>query len=214
MILNNEEFMLLLSASGISGWYGIELSGNTDFVNDEKKFNSCLAGLYRKGLVEWGEKKARVSDKAREVFDILRSARVCIISAHTDTPDSDIASYCNEGEVVISERSLMNTDEIKLTRMTAEEWISMFEKNGYFPKVVEAPSDMDAGQVAPESGDLVSEFNVRSIPDGKLLEKLMLFDCGTYGIIIQNSRTSSDREMFTKDGIKGIMQIWAGGNAE
>lgn len=213
MILNNDEFMLMLSASGISGWYGIELSGNTDFVNDEKKFNNCLAGLYRKGLVEWGEKKARVSEKAREVFDVLRSAKVCIISTQADTPDSDIASYCNEGKVVISERSLMNTDEIKLTLMTSEEWISMFERNGYFPKVMKAPPELDAGHMFPETGDLLSEFNVRSIPDGMLLEKLMLFDCGTYGMIIQNSRTSSNREMFTTDGVKGIMQIWAGGNA-
>ena len=213
MILNNEEFMLMLSAAGISGWYGIELKGDADFADDEAKFNSCLAGLYRKGLIEWGESKARVSEKARAVFDVLKRAPVCIISRHTYNDDTDIGSYCSDGRVVISERSLMGTDEIKLTLMTAEEWISMFDKGGYFPKVMEAPADMDAKHLTPENGDLISEFEVRSIPDGKLLEKLMLFDCGAYGMIIQNSQTFSDRAMFKKEIIKAIMQSWAGGSA-
>ncbi|MBR3200977.1 MAG: hypothetical protein IKG17_06540 [Mogibacterium sp.] len=214
LILNNEEFILLLSAAGISGWYGIELSGDTGFANDDIRLNGCIAGLYRKGLIEWGESKARVSDNVRPVFDVLRSAPVCITSTNLREQNSDIGSYCSDGRVVISERSLLGTDEIKLTLMSADEWISMFEKGGYLPKVMEAPPDMDAEHMFPENGDLISEFAVRSIPDGKLLEKLMLFDCGTYGMIIQNSRTFSMREMFTMESIKEIMRSWAGGKSQ
>jgi hypothetical protein len=214
LILNNEEFMLMLSAVGVSGWYGIELKGDTGFADDEARFNSCLAGLYRKGLIEWGESKAKVSDSARAVFDVLRSAPVCITSTNLREQNSDIGSYCSDDRVVISERSLLGTDEIKLTLMSSDEWISMFEKCGYFPKVMQAPPDMDAGHMFPENGDLISSFEVRSIPDGKLLEKLMLFDCGTYGMIIQNSQKFSMREMFTMEGIKEIMRSWAGGKSQ
>lgn len=214
LILNSEEFMLMLSAAGISGWYGIELSGDPGFVNDEAKLNGCIAGLYRKGLVEWGERKARVSDKARPVFDVLRKAPVCIISSNTESQSLELCSYCYDGRAVVTERGMMGDDEIKLTLMDTEEWISMFGKGGYFPKVLEAPPEIDAGHVFPENGDLISWFEVRSIPEGKLLEKLMLFDCGTYGMTIQNSQTVSMREMFDPESIRRIMHSWAGGNAQ
>ena len=213
LILNNEEFMLMLSAAGITEWYGMELGGDQSFAGSDVKFNACIAGLYGKGLIEWGKSKARISDKARPVFDVLRRAPVCIICSNTGEQGLDLGSYCYDGRVVLVERSLMNDAEIKLTVMDADEWISMFEKSGYFPEVMAAPAEMDAAHFVPENEDLISQFEVRSIPEGKLLEKLMLFDCGVYGMIIQNSQVTSEREMFTLESVKRIMHSWAGGNA-
>ena len=213
LILNNEEFMLMLSAAGITEWYGMELGGDQSFAGSDVKFNACIAGLYGKGLIEWGKSKARISDKARPVFDVLRRAPVCIICSNTGEQSLDLCSYCHDGRVVLAERSLMNDAEIKLTVMDADEWISMFEKSGYFPEVMVAPAELDASHFVPENEDLISQFEVRSIPEGKLLEKLMLFDCGVYGMIIQNSQVTSEREMFTLESVKRIMHSWAGGNA-
>ena len=212
MILNNEELVLLLSAAGITKWYGIDLSGNTDFVRDEKKVNTCLAGLYRKGLIEWGENKAKLAGKARQILDVLRNSIVCIQSSCIDTQWVRSGSYCNEGMVVVTERGVMDDNEIKLTLMDAGEWISMFERSGYFPKVIEAPDTIDPDSFTLGDDDLVSEFEVRSIPDGILFENLRLYDCGLYGVLIQSSQWTSSKEMFTGERIKSIMHSWAGGS--
>ncbi|MBO5514090.1 MAG: hypothetical protein J5961_05845, partial [Mogibacterium sp.] len=56
-ILNNDEFLLLLAASGLERWYGIELSEQRAALTDARAFNAALATLYQKGIIEWAGDK-------------------------------------------------------------------------------------------------------------------------------------------------------------
>lgn len=209
--MNDEEFLMMIGAAGISGWYGIDLSRKTDFVKDECAVNRSLAELYRKGLIDWGPEKARISEEIKPLFRVLKNADVCITCSSRAMPDVVSGSYCSAGDVVMIERSTTGSDELRITAMDTEEWFAYFEKGGFFPKVIEAPDDMTADHLYPEEDDMVTDFEVRKIPTGKMLENVMLFDCGVYGMIIDNTLHNSVRKMYTPDKIRSIMYSWAGG---
>ena len=214
IILNDEEFILLLAAAGIKEWYGIDIGKKAEFINYSSSVNRVLAELYRKGMVDWGPEKAKISESARPVMKVLKAAPVCITCESKAMPGLISGSYCSEGRVVMIERSTAGDGELRLTAMGSEEWYSFFEKGGFFPKVVEAPEDMNPDNLFPETGDLVTEFVVRSIPDGRMLEDLLLYDCGIYGMIIDNTTKTSTRNMFSPGAVRTIMYSWAGGASE
>lgn len=214
IILNDEEFILLLAAAGVRDWYGIDIGKKAEFINDEGSVNRVLAGLYRKGMIDWGQEKARISDTARPVMKILKEAPVCIMCESMAAPGLISGSYCSDGRVVMIERSIAGDGELRLTAMSAKEWYSFFEKGGFFPKVIRAPEDMDPDKLLPETGDKVTDFMVRSIPEGRMLENVMLYDCGVYGMIIDNTTRNSTRKMYSPDEMRSIIYSWAGGASE
>lgn len=214
IILNDEEFILLLAAAGVTDWYGIDLSRKTDFINSEGAVNRHLAELYRKEMIDWGADRARISDKARPLLRVLRSSPVCIMCESLASPGRISGSYCSDGQVVMVERSINGENELKITAMAAEEWFSYFDKGGFFPKVIEPPEDMNPDKLLPDNGDKVTDFVVRSIPEGRMLENVMLFDCGIYGMIIDNTTRNSIRKMYSPDEMRSIIFSWAGGASE
>lgn len=211
IILNDEEFVLLIAAAGISSWYGIDIGRKTDFVRDEGAVNRTMAELYRKGIIDWGEEKAAISEEMKSILNVLRRASVCITCTNEKMPQLVSGSYCSNGDVVMIERGVTGDSEIKLTMMQSDEWVSYFEQGSFFPNVIEPPQDISADDLFLEKDDMITEFEVREIPSGKLLEQVMLFDCGVYGMIIDNGINNSFRQLFSPEAIKSIMHSWAGG---
>lgn len=214
IILNDEEFILLLAAAGVRDWYGIDIGKKTEFIDDEAAVNRILAELYRKGMIDWGAEKARISNSARPLMNVLRQAPVCIMCESTAMPDLISGSYCSDGNVVMIERSRSGGHELGLTCMNAEEWYSFFEEGGFFPKVIEAPAGIDPDLLTPEPGDRITEFTVRSIPGGRTLDSLAIYDCGLYGMIIDSTAQKPVRKMYSPEIIRSIINSWAGGASE
>lgn len=214
IILNDEEFILLLAAAGIREWYGIDIGNKTEFIDDEAAVNRILAELYRKGMIDWGAEKARISESARPIMNVLKRAPLCIMCESTAMPDLISGSYCSNGNVVMIERSRTGGHEIGLTFMNAEEWYSYFDKGGFLPKVIEAPADMDPDMIIPRPEDRVTEFTMCSMPEGRMLQSRALYDCGLYGMIIDSTTRNSVRKMYSPEEMRSTLNIWAGGASE
>lgn len=213
VILNYDEFLLMMAAAGVSGWYGIELGEARDNFEDQAALNRHMAELYRKGLIDWGENKAKIAEDIRPLFRVLRHAPVCIICSGRGGPETTSASYCFDGEVVMIEKSLTGEKDLKLTFMKTDEWISWFEQGGYFPKVAEPPEKADADKQVLTEDDRISAFEIRRIPDGKLIETVEFYDAGLYGVIVSTGSKSASREMFRAEAARAMIYRWAGGNA-
>lgn len=209
-ILKNDEFMLMLIAAGINEWYGIDLNDEEYDLGDERSFNESLAALYQKHIVSWGEQKAHIEERYRPLLTILKEASSCVTASSVFRPGYIRGCYFGKGNVVTIERRTASNDELELSLLSFQEWISELEEEGWWPQTMPfSPNEHDI-EAAGET--LVSEFDLRSVPGGELMQALRLYEQGLYGIIELGNDNGKTREPFTVEKIAEVLNNWAGGN--
>ena len=154
-ILNNDEFLLLLAASGLERWYGVELSEQRAALTDARAFNAALATLYQKGVIEWSEDKAEIAMAYRDMFRTLRDATRCILIKTASRPGYIKGSYCSGGMVTNVEGGATTGSEVELSLQRMDEWIGELKLSGYLPGTADMPED---GEEPIGAEDNISEI--------------------------------------------------------
>lgn len=206
-VLKNSEFLLLLAAAGIDRWYGID-TGSISELESDRAFNVNLAGLYQKNIVDWDNEKARLTDPYRRIFDVLRSSPVCIAIRTAERSDYIRGCYFSGGDVVTVDRRTAAGNEIELSMTGLYDWMESLEKDGIIPETAGVP---DTDETIDMENELVSRFELRSLPDGALLEKAEVFDKGLYGVLERTAGKKTETEYFRKETFDGMLKDWIGG---
>ena len=210
MILKDEEFLLMLGAAGVENWYGIDFDNAANPGDSEKSFNNNLASLYMKRIVEWKDEKARITEPYRQLFKVLRDANVCILVQTASTTGGIKGCYCDGRNVVTIEKRMTGASEIEISLQNVVEWIDDLNKSGYFPETAGEKGEQDIPSI---DEDLVSRFELHSIPSGMLIETMDIYDCGLYGVIHIKSNILEKKELFSLEKTKKVLQDWCGGRA-
>lgn len=209
-IFNNEEFLLLLAASGMERWYGMEMPDQKNADKDERSLNATLASLYQKGIVDWKDGRARIRDAYRPMFVTLRDAAVCVLIKSGRTDDRLRACYCAGGRVVSVERRTASASEIEASVQTREEWLREVRTSGYLPATAGVP---DEGPVPSPDPEPFTAFELRSVPDGKLLQTMNIYDQGLYACMETSDGNAAARDYYSPEKAVRILKEWSGGIA-
>lgn len=207
-ILTNDEFLLLLAASGLEQWYGIELTDQRAALNDVRSFNSVLASLYQKGVVEWQGEKAEIAPAYKGMFRTLRDASTCILIKKADTPDNVKGCYSADGLVTCIERSTVSGDDVELSAQYPDEWLSELVMSGCLPESTVEP---EAEEVPLGSKELLSEFELRSVPEGDLIRAMRIYEQGLFTIMEIESGAYVKREFLRPGDAESVLSGWCGG---
>ena len=208
-VLKNSEFMILLAAAGIDRWYGIEI-GSTSELDSDRAFNRNLAGLYQKNVIDWSNGKARMTGPCRHIFEVLRSSTVCITISSEGRPDYIRGCYFSGNDVATVDRRTAAEDEIELSVMEYADWLKGLEEDGLIPETAGVPDKDEKINMEKEP---VSRFELRSLPEGDLLETAEIFDKGLYGLLERTIGNKTETDYFRKEQFTGMLKDWIGGAA-
>ena len=209
-ILNNDEFLLLLAASGLERWYGVELSEQRAALTDARAFNAALATLYQKGVIEWSEDKAEIAMAYRDMFRTLRDATRCILIKTASRPGYIKGSYCSGGMVTNVEGGATTGSEVELSLQRMDEWIGELKLSGYLPGTADMPED---GEEPIGAEDNISEFELRSLPDGELIRSLRIYDQGLFTMKEISEAGYSTKDICAPGDAENILSEWCGGES-
>ena len=207
-VLKNSEFMLLLAAAGMDRWYGIEI-GSPEELDSDRAFNRNLAGLYQKNFIDWSSDRAYMTGSCRRIFEVLRSSTVCVTVSSAGRPDYVRGCYFSGGDVATVDRRTAAPDEVELSVMEWSVWLKELEEDGSIPETAGVPEKNEKPDMEKE---LVSRFELRSIPEGDLLETAEIFYKGLYGLLERTGGKKTETEYFTKEKFTGMLKDWIGGS--
>ena len=208
-IFKDEEFLLMLAAAGMERWYGICPAEGDDMLQSDKSFNSSLASLYRKQVIEWGKSKAHVSEEYRPVFEALRSAKTCLLIKTRERPGYIKGCYFSGDSVVSIERRTASSDELEVGLSSREGWLDEMTDPGYLPE--EGLEADERSAVDAAEGETVAEFELRSVPDGELLKACRIIEKGLYVILETDDGASTVREEYSSGRAAELLKEWSGG---
>ncbi|MBR0308418.1 MAG: hypothetical protein IJH92_05955 [Mogibacterium sp.] len=208
-ILNNDEVRMLLVAAGVERWYGLDLSEGKDDEMDESYLNRILASLYRKQLVDWNDGRAHIAEPYKPAFRTLRDAGICILieNGHSGRVR---ACYCSGGNVVSVERRTASGHEIELCVQTVSEWLTEMQSPGIMPETAGEPEEGPLS--APEPEPYVT-FELRSVPDGSLLQSMAIREQGLYAMMEMSEGGAVRSELYSREKAVKILKEWSGGIA-
>lgn len=209
-ILNNDEFLLLLAASGLERWYGIELSEQRAALTDTRAFNMTLATLYQKGIIEWLGDKAEIAAAYKDMFRTLRDASRCILIKVASRPGYIKGSYCFRGMVTNVEGGATSGSEVELSLQRMDEWLGELKLSGYLPGTADMP---EAGEEPIGVEDNISEFELRSLPDGELIRSLRIYDQGLFTMKEISEAGYSTKDICAPGDAENILSEWCGGES-
>lgn len=215
VIMNDEEFLLMLAAAGMDQWYGVQAGTDDTSPMTNEEFNRREASLYRGNFIDWIGDKARISDEFKHMFSILSGAKYCIRSARGDRLLALTAQYCLDGDVAVVERNFNGTDEVKITVMTSDEWIEDLRAAGYFhPSILQEEDGKEVltpvWEADPDGAEIISIFERRRMPTGKLVETVKYIECGLYAYIEVSSENETTREACNEKMMEEILRNWTG----
>ena len=209
IILNGDEFFLMLTAAGVESWYGPALRGEDTEPMDMETANRTLASLYQKGLVDWNGDKVKIAEDLKEILKVIRSSKICITMRSDQRLNNASVCFANDGNVVVVDTGIGANLSFELSILKVAEWIKGLEGSGYFPKTPGIPLKDEEEPSASE--DFISEFLLRSNPDGRLLQSVALYEKGLFGLISLKTEQATEREYFSRDRIEEILKGWIGG---
>lgn len=210
LILKDDEFLLMLAASGIEQWYGIDLNETNREPETEREFNYNLASLYRKQIIEWSDEKAHIAEPYRSMFKVLKAAKACIIARKPGRQGFAEGGYfCGDDAIIVGRRTGTD-DEIELSAMPVAEWIGDLADREFFPETAGVPEDETVSEPQYEA---ISEFELHDIPEGDLMETMKIYEHGLYGIIQLSSESMVRREYFSMERAAELLAGWIGGEA-
>ena len=222
ILLNDDEFQVMLAAAGRQNWYGIELRPMDAGAPDGGAVNRAMTSLYQKEYIDWHGDKAVIAEPYRQAFRVLRDASCCILAVKYDAPYHVTASYFAAGHAVIVARSRTVRDEVGLTLLTEEEWFGQMIGDGYLPELIHAaedwtPSRTFAWEADREPGDIleqpgvVSVFEQRLVPSGRRMEQLVLCDAGLYGEAFRIREEATVCDICSEALFRSVIGAWIGG---
>ena len=208
-ILKDEEFLILLAASGLESWYGLELAEQRAVLSDAGALNSSLASLYQKEMIEWEDGKAVIADAYRPMFRALRDSRRCILVSTASRPDLSGGCYYCSGNIVNVERVTTAENEVELSMQSLAEWLGELPISGCLPDTAGTPEDFEelSGEMEP-----VSSFELRSVPEGELLQTMSLYEQGLYAVTEIADSTGVKKKLYRAEDVTETFRTWCGGN--
>lgn len=206
-ILKSKEFLLLLAASGIETWHGIDLSEERAGLEEDRTFNANMASLYQKDALDWQEGKACIKDEYRQIFAAIRDANLCVLVRTGGRPELVRSCYLGDGPVVAINHTTASGDEVEISMNSKAEWIDSVMAELEMPIDAEEAPEEDADQV-----DVLSELELRAVPDGKQLETLRLCESGLAAFIQTEAGGRTKREAFNEARVREVLNLWCGGN--
>ena len=220
ILLNEREFLVLLAAAGRGDGYGIADDGSLDWAQSETEMNEILSSLYQKGLIDWGDRAARIADAYRPMFLVLRGATACVLMVRTDESDRIVSCYPLDDRIVTVEQNPNGTRELRLSYETAEEWAAGLMRNGWTPEMIQA--EEPAGTFPPYEWDpqrdlreyltdpgVISALELRTVPDGMLQERMIIRDAGLCGVLDRISRRGTVRDLCSPEAFRAALQTWS-----
>ena len=208
-IIRNEEFLLLLAAAGTENWYGIDLSREQKALEGDRAFNANLASLYQKHIVDWSGGKARIADPYRQMFRVLRDARVCIMVRSEKRPGHVKACYCGDGCAAIVEKRTSADDEVEIYLQSAAGWMSDIIEAGILPDSAGEPDHDSIGYLSDEP---CCSFELRRVSDGSLLESIEVYERGLFAETRFKGKVERTED-YSPDSICEMLKEWIGGAA-
>ena len=205
-ILKTEEFLMLLAASGIESWHGIDLSDEKGRLEEERAFNSSLASLYQKNAVDWDEGRAGISEDYKQIFTAIRDAGLCVL-VRGDRPELLRNCYLCGGDVVAVNHRRSAEDEVEICMMTKEDWIEELMAELELPIYTEEVSEDDSEQI-----EVLCELELRAIPEGRQLETIKICETGLSACILVEAGGRSKTEAYSEERVREILGLWCGGN--
>lgn len=209
-ILTNSEFLMLLAAAGVEHWYGIDLTDRESLFADERRLNGSLASLYQKGLIDWKDGRASISERIRPVLRTLRDAAYCVIIRTESRSDRARSCYISSGEVVTVERRTASDDELELHMQNGTDWIEDIRESECFPVTAGEP---EAGETVTAEAVPVSTFELMSVPGGMLIQTVKLYEHGLYALTETEDAGGTRSEIFSAEGMCALLREWIGGAA-
>lgn len=210
LILKDDEFLLMLAASGIENWYGLDLNETNCEPETEIEFNINLASLYQKNIIDWVDEKAHIAEPYRLMFRVLRDAKACIIARKPGENGYTESCYFQGDDVVTVSRRMAAANEIELSAMTVAEWTEDLAHNDFFPETAGIPED----EMVPDPQyEAISEFELHDIPKGNLMETMKIYEYGLYGILQLSSGETVRSEYFNMERAAELLMGWIGGKA-
>ena len=211
--LNDDEFRLLLSVSGVKNWYGYALDLKVREVEAEKQLYGILAELYQKGAVDWIGQKASMTGVYKDIFQVLKNSRYCILAVHPDSEDHSEIYYPYKGMAVCIRRSLHDARRLRITCMGADDFIASLEEEGLLPvRIAESAqlpsavakyhrfSDEIKAESYFEDDQVCCVFDIHRTHDGRLVERQIVRDAGQFGMVdIQNETGCSCMNIDNKE---------------
>lgn len=208
-IFRDEEFLLMLAAAGMERWYGICPAEGDDVLQSDRSFNSSLASLYRKQVIEWDENRARVAEEYRPVFEALRDAKTCLLIRTRERPGYIKGCYFSGDKVVSIDRRTASSDELEIGLSSPDGWMDEITGSGYLPEEgIEADEMFDPDGT---EGETVTGFELRSVPDGGLLKSCRIIEKGLYVILETDDGDSTVREEYSSGRAAELLKEWSGG---
>lgn len=209
IVLKNSELMLLLAAAGISRWYGIDI-GDVSDLDSDRSFNKNLAILYQKNIIDWKNGKATVPDPYRRMTEVLKKSPVCVTVTSEDRPHYITGYYFNNGDVVVINRRTAANDEIELSMQKYFDWLKSIKEDGVISEYSDNPEKNDETEMDRE---LINHIELRSVPDGELLETAEIFDKGLDRILERTIGNKTNTDYFTEKAFADMLNDWIGGVA-
>lgn len=206
-ILKTEEFLMLLAASGIESWHGIDLSDEKDRLEEERAFNSSLASLYQKNAVDWVEGRAGISEDYKQIFTAIRDAGLCVLVRTGDKPELLRSCYLCRGDVVVVNHRRSAEDEVEICMMSKEDWIEELMAELELPIYTEEVSEDDSEQI-----EVLCELELRAVPEGRQLETVKICETGLGACIVVEAGARSKKEAYSEERVREVLGLWCGGN--
>ena len=200
--LKEIELNALLCAAGVERWYGPG-SDSTDTLKDREDLHRIMAELYRKGVLDWEDKTALITDPAGSIVRTIRDSAVCILTGTRDN-ESGLSYVYVAGDTAAQIMTSDNDEDmLKAAVMTFDGWLDRLEE-GFFPELIgDAPEMPDT-----EPGEVYSVMEVRDMRSGELKGQLHAEDRGTYGMLYLSAGGRQDAFLCVRDEYEKIIRDW------
>ena len=100
--------------------------------------------------------------------------------------------------------------EVELSLQRMDEWIGELKLSGYLPGTADMPED---GEEPIGAEDNISEFELRSLPDGELIRSLRIYDQGLFTMKEISEAGYSTKDICAPGDAENILSEWCGGES-
>lgn len=187
--LSEKEFFLILSAMGMTRWFGIQLTEKFN-VSSEEESHRTLAGLCEKQIIGFSDtEQIFLKEPFDLMFAVLNLAEQCILSKRAEGTEDVICHYIVQDAVVSVYGEPRQKNTLCISCMDMTSWTEYLWEDGYFPETV--LGEKDEPEIVQEISDLQycsienfnsanvdSVFEIMQMTTGKMKKKLICCDRG------------------------------------
>ena len=204
---SKDEINTLLADTGLKKWCGPVGSNAGTALNTKEKLNAVLAGLYRDGVISWGEGRIIPEGILGAYLDTIKNSKNCIVTAGKESLGRRMVSYSNGDQCVVISPSDAEKGSFMMRGYSAVEWadLLMDEMTSWSDYSLE--NDFDIGdEAALYSLDKSIDEVIKAQDVTLVIDRL---DAGTFSVVkrlvIREHGVSREAVVLNKaSGVTGI----------